>query len=75
LTHPFLASIDAQLAGLAGVVRALIATCPDKERQALLHKMELELESVYASLLAESGQHSEAGIRGLDALRLMLLGG
>lgn len=66
--------MDAQLAGLAGIVRALIASCPERDLGALLAKMQLELESVHASLLADGGEHSEAGIVGLERLRMMLLG-
>lgn len=69
-----LARMDAQLAGLAGIVRALVATCPDEDLRELLRKMQLELESVHASLLADGGEYSEAGIAGLEALRAMLLG-
>jgi hypothetical protein len=66
--------IDAQLAGVLGMVAALIEVAPTEQRKEALEKMVLSLEMLHASVLADTGPHSEGAVRGVQTLREVLLG-
>jgi hypothetical protein len=61
--------IDAQLAGLVGIARALVAVSTGPQRRQLLAAIQRELEGLHAVILADSGAHSEAALRGIEDLR------
>ena len=66
--------LDAQFAGLVGIVAGLIEVAPEHQRVVLLENVHSALENLQAMLLTDTGPHSEEGIRGGEILREAFLG-
>ncbi|NKI96622.1 hypothetical protein [Rhizobacter sp. SG703] len=73
-TGRLLAVVHVQLAALSAVVASIIEAAPEQERIVMLAKAQQAIETMHASLLAQSGPISEIELGALENFRRILLG-
>ena len=69
-----MALLEAQLAGLTGVVTAVIACAPRGERARIQERVMASFEGLQAALLNDDGPQSESALRGVANLQAAFAG-